>query len=120
MPASSEQFKINVCILNDLRQVFFHIVQENCTLKMHMYESIRPVASENRAVYFLCNWVVRVDLKPFFEGGHPIVHHQIYIVLVASIHNACKDQVFYYNLVIPGDMFRPLNGHPQTNLEYYC
>jgi len=23
----------------------------------------------------------------------------------------------YYNLVIPGDMFRPLNGHPQANLE---
>jgi len=23
----------------------------------------------------------------------------------------------YYNLVIPGDMFRPLNGHPQANIR---
>jgi len=25
-----------------------------------------------------------------------------------------------YNWVILGDMFRPLNGHPQANLEYCC
>ena len=25
-----------------------------------------------------------------------------------------------YNLVIIGDMFRPLNGHPQANLEQCC
>jgi len=41
----------------------------------------------------------------------------IYIVLVPSIHNTCKDRMFYYNWVIPGDMFRPLNGHPQAKLE---
>jgi len=28
-----------------------------------------------------------------------------------------KDQMFYYNWVMPGDMFRPLTGHLQANLE---
>ena len=39
------------------------------------------------------------------------------IILVPSIHNTCKEQMFYHNWVILGDMFRPLNGHPQTKLE---
>jgi len=26
-----------------------------------------------------------------------------------------KDQMYQYNCVISGDMFRPLNGHPQAN-----
>ena len=56
----------------------------------------------------------------FFERGHPVVHHQTYIILVCSIHNICKHQMFYYNWVTPGDMFRPLNGHPQAKLESYC
>jgi len=28
-----------------------------------------------------------------------------------------SDQIFYYNWFIPGDMFRPLHGHLQANLE---
>ena len=38
-------------------------------------------------------------------------------MLVPSIHNTYKDQMFYYNWVIPGEMFRPLNGHLQAKLE---
>ena len=38
------------------------------------------------------------------------MHHQIYIILVPSIRNTCKDHMFYYNWVIPGDMFRPLKS----------
>ena len=41
----------------------------------------------------------------------------IYITLVPSIYNTCKDQMFYYNWAILGDMFRPLNGHLQANVE---
>jgi len=48
------------------------------------------------------------------------VHHQIYLTLVLSIHNTCKDQAIYYNWVISGDMFRQLNGHLQANLEQHC
>jgi len=47
------------------------------------------------------------------------VYYQIYIILVPSIHNTRKDQMFYYNWVIPGDMFRLLNAHLQANLESY-
>jgi len=39
------------------------------------------------------------------------------IILVPSIHNVCKDQMYYYNWSISGDMFRPLTGHPQANME---
>ena len=53
----------------------------------------------------------------FFEGDHPVVYHQIHIILVPSIHNTCKDQMFYYNWAILGDMFLPLNGHLQANVE---
>ena len=53
----------------------------------------------------------------FFEGGRPVVYHQIYIILVLLIHNIYKYQMFNYNWVIFGDMFRPLNGHLQANLE---
>ena len=42
---------------------------------------------------------------------------KLFIVLVPSIHNVCKDQLYYYNWVISGDMFRPLTGHPQANKE---
>ena len=38
-----------------------------------------------------------------------------YISTVNTQH--MKNQMFYYNWVIPGDMFRPLNGHLQANLE---
>jgi len=41
----------------------------------------------------------------------------VYIILVPSIHNTCEDQMFYYNWVIPGYMFRPLNGHLQTTVN---
>ena len=54
----------------------------------------------------------------FGRGGHPFVYHQIYTILVPSIHNTCKNQMFYCNWVIPSDMFRPLlNGHLRANLE---
>jgi len=39
------------------------------------------------------------------------------LYLVPSIHNKYKDQMVYYNWVILGDMFRPLNGHLQANIE---
>jgi len=35
---------------------------------------------------------------------------------VPSIHNIYKSQMHNYNWVIIGDMFRPLNDHPQANL----
>jgi len=41
----------------------------------------------------------------FFEGGHPVVYRHLFITLVPSIHNVCKDQMYYY-------------GHPQANKEY--
>ena len=56
----------------------------------------------------------------FFERSHPVVYHQIHIILVPSIHDTCKDQMFYYSWVILGDMFRPLNGHLQANIYQYC
>ena len=37
-----------------------------------------------------------------------------------SIHNIYKNQMLNYNWVTLGDMFRPLNGHPQANLEQCC
>jgi hypothetical protein len=40
--------------------------------------------------------------------------------LVSTIHNIYKNQMLNYSWVIFGDMFRPLNGHPQANLEQYC
>jgi len=36
------------------------------------------------------------------------------------MHNINKNQMLNYNWVILGDMFRPLNGHPQANLEQCC
>jgi len=30
----------------------------------------------------------------FFEGSHPIVYCQLFIILVPSIHNVCKDQMY--------------------------
>ena len=30
----------------------------------------------------------------FFEGGHPVVHRQMFIDLVPSIHNIGKDQMY--------------------------
>jgi len=39
----------------------------------------------------------------------------LFIILVPSIHNIYKNQMYKYNWVISGDMFRPLNGHPQAN-----
>ena len=50
-------------------------------------------------------------------GEHPFVYHQIYTILVPSIHNTCKNHMFYCNWIIPSDMFRPLNGHLRANIE---
>jgi len=50
-----------------------------------------------------------------FERGHPVVYRQICSILVPSKHNKCKDQMLL-QLVTPGDMFRPLNGHLQANI----
>jgi len=36
------------------------------------------------------------------------------------MHNMNKNQMLNYNWVILGDMFRPLNDHPQANLEQCC
>jgi len=47
------------------------------------------------------------------------VYRQVFIVLVPSIHNVRKDQIYIYNWAISGDMFRPLTDHPQANKEYY-
>jgi len=30
----------------------------------------------------------------FFEGGHPVVYRQLFIVLIPSIHNICEDQMY--------------------------
>ena len=59
--------------------------------------------------------IVRISQVFWFCQSNLFQH--LYNILVPSIHNTCKDQMFYYNWVIPGDMFRPLNGHPQANLE---
>ena len=47
------------------------------------------------------------------------MYHQLLFILVLSIHNVCKDQMYYYNWTISGEMFRPLAGHSQANKEYY-
>jgi len=57
------------------------------------------------------------NLIIFIEESHPVVYRQLFITLVPSIHNVCKDQMYYYNWAISGDMFRPLTGHPQANRE---
>ena len=44
----------------------------------------------------------------------------LYITLVPSIQKVYKNQVLNYDWCILGDIFRPLNGHPQANLEQYC
>ena len=36
------------------------------------------------------------------------------------MHNIYKSQMLNYNWFILGDMFRPLKGHPQANLEQCC
>jgi len=57
-------------------------------------------------------------MKPInLKGGHPVVYHQYILQLVPPIHNIYKNQMLNYNWVTLGDMFRPLNGHPQANLE---
>jgi len=30
----------------------------------------------------------------FFQGSHPVVYPQLFIILVPSIHNICKDQMY--------------------------
>ena len=42
---------------------------------------------------------------------------KLFVVLVPSIHNICKDQMYYYNWVISGDMFQPLSGHSRASKE---
>ena len=59
-------------------------------------------------------------LNDIIEGGHPVVYHQYVLYLVPSMHNIYKSQMLNYNWVILGDMYRPLNGHPQANLEPCC
>ena len=41
----------------------------------------------------------------------------LFVTLVTSTLNICKNQMYYYNWVISSDMFRPLTGHPQANKE---
>jgi len=41
-------------------------------------------------VYCSGGWV----LEALFYGGHPVVYRQLFIVLVPSIHNICKYQVY--------------------------
>ena len=41
-----------------------------------------------------------------FSWLYLVPHRPGNIILILSIHNTCKDQMFYYNWVIPGDMFR--------------
>jgi len=38
---------------------------------------------------------VQVQVMKFiFEGGHPVVFRQLFIILVPSIHNKYKDQMY--------------------------
>jgi len=53
------------------------------------------------------------------QSGFLIKEYYI-LLLVPSIYNIYKSQMLHYNWAILGDMFRPLNGHPQANLEQCC
>jgi len=37
---------------------------------------------------------MNVPKQTEFEGGHPLVYYQIYIILVSSIHNTWKTRCF--------------------------
>jgi len=39
------------------------------------------------------NFKSKSKLIRLFEGGHPLVYYQTYIILVPSIHNTCKVQM---------------------------
>ena len=43
-------------------------------------------------------------IRFIFEGSHPVMCLHLFTVSVPSIHHACKDQMYYYNWAMSGDM----------------
>jgi len=86
-----------------------------CQWHPHSYENQLKWCEVRRVDDHYVNDDAQIMLK--FERSHPVIYHQICVILVPSIHNTCKDQMFYYNWVTLGEMFRQLNGHFQANLE---
>jgi len=81
-------------------------------LKFQAYRTSHLALSK----YILCRGVILEKLVVSHLMKN-YLHIFLFIVLVPSIHNICKDQMYWYNSVISGDMFRPLNGHPQASKE---
>jgi len=59
----------------------------------------------------------QMHTKDCLKGAIPLFFINYILHLVPSIHNTYKHQMLYYNWVILGDMFRPLNGHLRANIE---
>ena len=55
----------------------------------------------------------------FWKGSIPLCIISCILHSVPSIHDTYKDQMLYYNWVILGNVFRPLNGHLQANILYF-
>jgi hypothetical protein len=58
----------------------------------------------------------RTKKHSFLKGAIPLCIINIYYISTVNTQHMRSPDV-YYNWVIPGDMFRQLNGHLQANLE---
>ena len=56
------------------------------------------------------------QLYSFLTSGYQVLFLSIYYNYTV-MHNTYKNPMLNYNWAILGDMFRPLNGHPQANLH---